>query len=340
VNDLLLRTLRGEEVERRPLWIMRQAGRFLPEYRALRAENSFEELCADPELAADVTLMPIERFALDAAIVFADLVTPASALGIDFHFDPGPVIDEPLRTRAAIEALSVPADDEIAPTVAATHRIVKERLAGRASLIGFVGAPFSLAAYLVEGRGRSGFPTLRRLLYEDPVAFDALMTTLVDLCAGYGRSQHAGGADVIQVFDSWAGLLDVRTWTAHVRPHLERLLTALGDAGIPRVYFAHDAPHLADAAATLPTEALALCWRADLPALRKRTRPDIVLQGNLDPTILLAGPEATTTAARDFLARMPARRHVMNLGHGILPETPLESVQALIEVLHSEEVLV
>ncbi|MCB9915204.1 MAG: uroporphyrinogen decarboxylase [Planctomycetes bacterium] len=340
MNDLYLRTLRGEATERRPLWIMRQAGRYLPEYRALRAQHSFEELCASPELAAEVTMMPMERFPLDAAIVFADLMTPVAALGIDVRFDPGPVIDAPIRSSADVRKLRVPAGEEIAPEVPATLRLVKERLAGRANLIGFTGAPFSIAAYLVQGRGGKDFADLRAFLRADPVAFGELMDVLARLAAAYGIAQHHAGADAVQVFDSWAGLLSLADWEVHVKPHLVNLLEALGAAGVPRVFFANGAPHLARAHAALPSEALAVCWRSDLAALRAELGPHTgtgkALQGNLDPAYLSAGPEATARGTRELLGRVPARGHVVNLGHGITPDVPLESVAAMIEVVHAE----
>jgi uroporphyrinogen decarboxylase len=340
MNDLMLRALRGEETERRPLWIMRQAGRYLPEYRALRAENSFEELCASPELSADVTMMPIERFPLDAAIVFADLMSPVAALGVDVRFDPGPVIDKPIRTAADVRKLLVPSAAEIAPEVPATLKLVKQRLEGRATLIGFAGAPFSIAAYLVQGRGGKDFAVLRAFLREDPVSFGELMEVLVELCAGYAIEQHKAGADVVQIFDSWAGLLSLPDYKLHIEPHLVRLLDALGAAGVPRIFFANGAPHLAEAHAQLPSEGLAVCWRTDLGALRAKLGPHTgngkALQGNLDPACLLAGPEAAARGTRALLQSVPRRGHIANLGHGITPEVPIESVQAMIDTVHAE----
>jgi len=345
VNDRFLRALRGEPNDRRPLWILRQAGRYLPEYRALRAEHSFEELCASPELAAQVTMMPMERFELDASIVFADLMTPVAALGIDVRFDPGPVVAEPLRSAAQIRALRVPAAEAISPEVPATLALVKERLAGRANLVGFAGAPFSIAAYLVEGRGGKDFARLRALLREDPVAFGELMETLSQLVTGYLVQQHRAGADAVQLFDSWAGLLSLPDWEEHMRPHLERIFGELRAAGVPTIYFANGAPHLADAHATLPSDGLQVCWRTDLGALRAKLGPHEggadgggkALQGNLDPACLLAGPEATRRGAERLLASLPARGHIVNLGHGITPDVPIESVEALIAAVHAEQ---
>lgn len=340
MNDLLLRALRREPIPRRPLWIMRQAGRFLPEYRELRKRHSFERLAGEPELAAEVTLLPFQRFAFDAAIIFADLMTPVAALGVDFRFDPGPILSEPVRTPEQIATLPEPDEialEAIAPEVQGALRIVKEELGGRASLLGFGGAPLSLAAYLVEGRGKSGFPALRTLAYAAPEALDELLGKLSRLVARYLIAQHRAGADAVQIFDSWAGLLAPPVWRRMVRPHLESLLTAVGEAGVPRILFAHDAPHLADELAELPAEAIAVDWRTELGELGRR-HPERAVQGNLDPTILLAGAAATRHAAAELLAAVPSRGHVVNLGHGVLPETPLDSVEALVETVHAERV--
>lgn len=339
-NDRMLQALRGQPTDHRPLWIMRQAGRYLPEYRALRAQHSFEELCASAELSCEVTMMPMERFPLDAAIVFADLMSPVGALGIDVRFDPGPVIAEPLRSAAAIRALRVPDATEIAPEVPATLRLVKPKLEGRAALIGFAGAPLSIAAYLVQGRGGKDFLHLRALLREDPVVFGELMETLARTVTGYLVEQHRAGADVVQVFDSWAGMLSEADYREHLEPHYRGILEALRAEGVPTIFFANGAPHLAHAHAELPSDGLALCWRTDLGALRSHLGPHEgsgkALQGNLDPAVLLAGPEATARAARELMARVPARGHVMNLGHGVSPDVPIESVEALIAAVHGE----
>ena len=337
MNDLLLRALRGESARRRPLWIMRQAGRYLPEYRTLRAAHSFEELCGTPELAAEVTLQPIARFGFDAAIVFADLVSPLAALGHPFRFAPGPVCDAPANDEASTLRLPLPEAGEIAPEVAAALRIVKGELAGRAALLGFGGAPWSLAAYLVEGKHAPGFPTLRRLAFSRPDLLGALLAKLARVVARYLIAQRDAGADAVQIFDTWAGLLSLDDWTRLVRPHLLSLLEELGRAGVPRILFLQDAPHLAPAYAELPCEALALDWREDLARWRAALGGTKALQGNLDPALLLAGPEATAAAARRLLDRTPARGHIVNLGHGVLPETPLASVEALVRVVREEE---
>ncbi len=334
---LLLETLNSRPTPRRPLWIMRQAGRYLPEYRALRADHSFEELSGSPALAADVTLLPFERFAFDAAIVFADLMSPVPVLGLPVRFAPGPVLERTLATRADVEALPAVEPAEIAPVVIETLRRVKSRLPRDVALLGFAGAPLTLAAYLVQGRGGKDFPPLRALAAEDPKTFETLMAKLARHAAAFLIEQAKAGADAVQVFDSWGGLLSLRDWRRLVRPHLEDLLAELGRARVPRILYVLNGAHLLDALLELPLDGLSLDWRLDLLDVRRRAGAALALQGNLDPAILLAGPEATAHAARELLRRMPARGHAVNLGHGILPETPLDSVHALVETVREEE---
>ncbi len=336
-NDkLLLKTIRGEATPRRPLWIMRQAGRYLPEYRAFRQKVSFKALASEPELAAEVTLMPLKRYPLDAAIVFADIMSPMPALGIEFDFDPGPVVANPIRDAAAIERLRRPAPAEIAPEVIAALKLTRAALPSSTALLGFCGAPWTLAAYLVEGKGVKDFPTLRAFAAAEPKLLDALLGRLSSLMAEYLVAQAAAGADAVQIFDSWAGLLSRASWERLVRPHLLSLLEAVGKAGIPRILFLQNAPHLMDAYASLPAEVLGVDWRIELPLLKQRY-PQRAVQGNLDPAILTAGAAATRAAAEELLAATPPRGHIVNLGHGILPQTPLESVQTLVDVVHSEK---
>ena len=336
MSERMLRTLAGEEVDYRPIWLMRQAGRCLPEYRAIRKEYRFEDLMERPDIAATVTLQPIERFDFDAAILFADLMSPVGALGIDVRFAPGPVIDQPIRTRAQIDALPVVEGEAIAPTVNETVRRVRAALDPSKALIGFAGAPLSIAAYMVEGSGKKGFPTLRGLAYSDPTAFHNLMELLSKLSASYLIEQARAGADVIQVFDSWGGLFSVKEWRRLIRPHLFALMSELERAGVPRILFMHGSIHLVDELLDFPVDALGVDWRSDIGALRQKTNPNLVLQGNLDPAVLLGGPEATEQATRALLASLPKRGHVMNLGHGIHPTTPLESIAKLIEVVRNE----
>ena len=335
-DGLLMKTIRREPTPRRPLWIMRQAGRYLPEYREFREKHSFKALAGDPALAAEVTLMPLKRFALDAAIVFADIMSPLPALGIEFDFAPGPVVARPIRDGHALERLRDPAPEEIAPEVIEALKLTRAALPASTALLGFCGAPWTLAAYLVEGKGTKDFPTLRAFAASEPLLLDRLLARLTNLQIDYLRRQAAAGADAVQIFDSWAGLLSRASWEKLIRPHLTTLLEAAGRSKIPRILFVQNAPHLVDAYASLPAEVLAVDWRVDLRELQSRY-PDRAVQGNLEPAILMAGADATRLAARELLTATKPRGHIVNLGHGILPQTPIASVEALIETVHSEE---
>jgi uroporphyrinogen decarboxylase len=313
---------------------MRQAGRYLPEYREFRKAHSFKALAGEPELAAEVTLMPLKRFAFDAAIVFADIMSPLPAIGVEFEFDPGPVVAEPIRSTADLRKLHAPGG-EVAPEVIAALKLVRTELADSTALLGFCGAPWTLAAYLVEGRGVKEFPRLRAFAAAEPELLDALLGRLSSLMADYLIAQHVAGADAVQIFDSWAGLLSLADWERLIEPHLNTLLEKVGAAGVPRILFLQNAPHLVDAYARLPAEALATDWRLPLGELQRRY-PERAVQGNLDPAVLLAGAAATRRATAELLQNIAARGHIVNLGHGILPETPIASVEALIETVHEE----
>ena len=330
----LLEAVARRDVAKRPVWIMRQAGRYLPEYREFRKTHSFKELAGNAELATEVTLMPLRRFAFDAAIVFADIMSPLPAIGVDFDFDPGPVVANPIRTRADLARLHAPTEQP-GPEVIATLKLVRAELSRETALLGFCGAPWTLAAYLVEGRGTKEFPTLRAFAAAEPALLDALLEKLTNLMVDYLVAQHAAGADAVQVFDSWAGLLSLADWRRLIEPHLRNLLERVGNAGVPRILFLQNAPHLVDAYAKLPAEVLATDWRLDLGELQRRY-PDRAVQGNIDPAILLAGPEPTRAATKALLASVDRRGHIVNLGHGILPTTPIASVEALLETVKAE----
>ena len=332
---LLLKAIRGEAVGRRPLWIMRQAGRYLPEYRQLRRSHSFKAVAQSAELAAQVTLMPLARFPLDAAIVFADIMSPLPALGVRFDFDPGPVVEQPIRDKAGVDALTPPDPDRLGPEVIAALRQTRDALPAQTALLGFCGAPWTLAAYLVEGRGKKDFPTLRAFAAAQPEVLETLLARLSAAMATYLVNQARAGADAVQIFDSWAGVLSLSDWERLIRPHLTGLLETVGEAGVPRILFVQNAPHLLDAYASLPAEVLAVDWRVDIAEVQRRY-PHRAVQGNIDPAVLLGGAEPTRAAAANLLQRVRPRGHIVNLGHGILPETPLESVTALVEAVHEE----
>ena len=315
---------------------MRQAGRYLPEYRKLRETYSFKALSQSPELSTEVTLLPMKRYPLDAAIVFADIMSPLPALGVEFDFDPGPVVANPIRSQTDIDLLIPPDPEKLGPEVITTLRQTRSALPEDTALLGFCGAPWTLAAYLVEGRGVKDFPTLRAFAAAQPDALNSLLKKLSDAMAVYLINQANAGADAVQVFDSWAGILSLYDWERLIRPHLQTLLEKVGAAGIPRILFLQNAPHLVDAYASLPAEVLAVDWRINLADTQKRY-PNHAVQGNIDPAILLHGPASTEIAAKQLLQCVKPTGHIVNLGHGILPKTPLESVEALVNVVHNEK---
>jgi uroporphyrinogen decarboxylase len=262
------------------------------------------------------------------------------ALGVDVEFAPGPVIAKPVTTAADVDALLDPDPESIAPQVIEALRLVRAALAPEVGLIGFAGAPLTLAAYLVQGHGRSDFPKLRSLAASDPQTFSRLLEKLAHLAAKFlGQQVRIGGAQAVQVFDSWAGLLSLDDWQRLVKPVLRELLEELASLGVPRILFVNHAAQILDDITSdraLPYEALAVDWRQDLGAIRRSLPEDRAVQGNLDPAVLLAGPEVVREKAAALLASVPSRGHVVNLGHGIMPEAPIDSVHALVDVVRSE----
>ena len=330
--SLFLDTAAGTSGARAPIWIMRQAGRYLPEYRALKERYSFWELCRTPELACEVTLQPLRRFELDAAILFSDIMTPLPAMGVQLDFAPGPVLERPLRSADAVAALRLPEQDEIAPFVAEAVTLVRRELASSGvPLIGFGGAPLTLATYLVEGRGSKEYATFRQFLWREPDAAHALLETLTELTIRYLRMQLEAGAQAIQLFDSWAGLLDARSYAAFGRPYAERVLAAL-EPLVPRIYLAVGATHLYSEIHKLPAEVISVDWRLPLTLVRQRL-PGKVLQGNLDPAALLAPREQLREEAHSVLRQGLGGAHIFNLGHGIFQQTDPDAAAFLVEVV-------
>jgi len=334
VRDLLLRACRRQSVERTPIWLMRQAGRSLPEYRALRERTAFVTLCRTPELAAQVTLQPVERLGVDAAILFSDILVPAECLGLRVDFNPGPVVETPLRTTAEIARLHARPAEEAVPFVFETVRIVRRALDGGVPLIGFAGAPFTLCAYLVEGRGSRGFSAFKTLLYGDPAAAHRLLDVVTTVTLDYLEAQVRAGAQAVQLFDTWAGLLDRGTFREFALRYARRVLERLAGSGVPRIYFALNGAHLLEDIGDCGADAVGVDWRVDIREASRRLGGRFALQGNLDPAQLLAPPALIEQRAVELLVRgreLPG--HVFNLGHGVLPETPVEHVQSLVEAV-------
>jgi uroporphyrinogen decarboxylase len=334
MSDLFLRACRGERTERPPVWLMRQAGRYLPEYREVRRQADFLTLCTTPELAAKVTLQPIDRLGVDAAILFSDILTPAPAMGLKLDFTPGPVVDPPVRNASDVSRLRVPDVEAEIPFVYETIRILRRELDGRVPLIGFGAAPFTLAAYLAEGEGSRSFEIWKGMLYGAPAVAHGLLEKITETAIRYLTAQVRAGAQAIQVFDTWAGLVSLADYEAFSLPYVQRVIGAVREAGVPVIYFALDAAHLAPAVKTCGADVLGADWRTSLTSASGAYDGMFPLQGNLDPCVLLADADTVRRRTAEMLrdgASLPA--HIANLGHGILPHTPVENAIAFVETV-------
>ena len=318
-----------------PIWIMRQAGRYLPEYRALRAQHDFLAMTRQPELATEVTLQPVRRFPLDAAILFSDIMTPLEALGRGLRFTPGPVVDQPVRSAADVESLPVLDAEETVPFVFGTIRALRRELPPHVPLIGFAGAPWTLACYLVEGKGSKGFITAKSFLFAEPTAAASLLDKLADLTISYLAAQARAGAQALMLFDSWAGVLGPDEYRRFALPAVAKILAALAPFDVPRIYFPHQGATLLPDVATLPVEVVGIDWRLPLSRARAILGPGIAVQGNLDPAALFA-PEAELVRVADrVLAEAgPEPGHIFNLGHGIESTTDPAKVAVLVDHVH------
>jgi uroporphyrinogen decarboxylase len=331
MNDLFLRACRRERVERPPIWLMRQAGRSLPEYRELRSRVDFQTLYRTPDLAAQVTLQPVDRLGVDAAILFSDILVPAESLGLKVAFEPGPVLENPVRTVDDIARLSTPEPEETVPFVFEALKILRGELANRVPLIGFAGAPGTLAAYLVEGRGSKNFGEFKRLLVGNPQAAHRLLEKITAVTEKYLAAQIRAGAQAVQLFDTWAGLLGRADFREFNLRYANRVLEFLRPHGVPLIYFALDASHLLEDIASCAADVVGVDWRLDLVEAASRLDHRFVLQGNLDPCVLLAPREVIERRVAEIVdlgRRLPG--HVFNLGHGVLPQTPVEHLELLV----------
>jgi uroporphyrinogen decarboxylase len=333
-EPLLVRALRREPVERTPVWFMRQAGRSLPEYRELRERHSFLEVASTPELCAEVTLQPVRRHGVDAAVLFADIVTPVLGMGIDVELveGVGPVVAEPVTGRADVERLRRPdARDAYAPVLEAV-RIVRSELGTDQALVGFCGGPFTVAGYLVEGKPTRDFVRVKELMYRAPDVWHALLDRLADGFLDYVAAQTEAGADVVQLFDSWVGVLSVADYEEFVAPYSSRILAGVD---VPTIHFGTGTTHLLPSMVAVGGDAIGLDWRVPLDQGWLAVGPDRAVQGNLDPAALLAPWSRIEAAAEDVLARAGGRPgHVFNLGHGVLPATDPADLSRLVELVH------
>jgi uroporphyrinogen decarboxylase len=330
-KDLFLRACRGESVPRLPVWMMRQAGRYLPEYRAIRANRPFLEVCKTPELAVEVSLQPFRRLGVDAVIVFSDILIPAEAMGLKLELgDAGPNLPEPIRSAADIDRLRIfDPETETAFLNEAIRRIVRE-VGPDVPVLGFAGAPFTLACYMIEGKTKEGFATVKSFLYHQPAAFEKLLATIAQATIGYLKAQIAAGAAAVQLFDTWCGELNREDYERYALPAVKKIISALaGD--VPVIYYTKASSHLIAAIARSGADVLSVDWRINLAELRKFIGPKMSLQGNLDPAILFGPPEKIRSATQEIAHSLGGRGHVLNLGHGILQHTPVENAQLFIE---------
>lgn len=341
-NDRLLRALLREPVECTPVWMMRQAGRYLPEYRATRARaGDFVTLMRTPELACEVTLQPLERFPLDAAILFSDILTipDAMGLGLGFTAGEGPHFARPLRDRAAIERLHVPDPEADIGYVMDTVRMVRRELDGRAPLIGFAGSPWTLATYMIEGRGSKTFSHAKALLYDEPAALHRLLETLAAAVTAYLNAQIAAGVQAVMIFDTWGGALSTPAYKEFSLAYMQRICAGLTRTHegrtVPRILFTKGGGLWLEAMAAAGADALGLDWTCELAAARAAVGDRVALQGNFDPAALYAQPAAIRAEVARVLASYGhGAGHVFNLGHGITPDVPVEHAAALIDAVH------
>ncbi len=336
MNERFLKACRREPVDCTPVWFMRQAGRYMREYQAVRAKHSILEVCKTPELAAQVTLQPVDRFPVDAAIIFADILLPLEPMGIRLEFmeGEGPVIHNPVRDRAAVDHLRVVDGHEL-EFVADAIRQARRALAGRVPLIGFAGAPFTLASYAIEGGGSKTFIHTKQFMYREPDAWHRLMDKLARVVTGYLRRQIHAGAQAVQLFDSWVGCLSPTDYAEYVLPHVQLIFTGLQREQVPLIHFGTGTSALLRLMREAGGQVIGVDWRVNLDEAWERMGFDVAIQGNLDPVVLLAPLHEIECRVEDVLRRAGGRPgHIFNLGHGILPNTPVESVAAVVEFVH------
>lgn len=336
-TPLLLRAARMEKVESTPIWIMRQAGRYLPEYRQLRQKLDFMQLCKQPEAAVEASLMPIRRFPLlDAAIIFSDILIPVEAMGCTVDFtETGPQIREPIQSAEQIAKLAVPEPKERMPFVAASIAMLCRELGGKLPVFGFAGAPFTLASYMVEGKPSHGFNKIREMLYREPQLYSALAEKLAATVGKHLAAQLDAGAGAVQLFDTWGGLLSEAEYRRFALPYVQSILKPLSALGATTILYINGGQHLTAVMAESGASVLSLDWRTDIAATRQRFGNKLVLQGNLNPVTLFASDrQELIQQTRAVLSAFPERRgHIFNLGHGIHPQTPIDNVQLMIDTV-------
>jgi uroporphyrinogen decarboxylase len=334
-NSIFVRACKLQLTDRTPVWFMRQAGRYMAEYRAVRKQHSLLQICKKPSLAAEVTITAAEFLGVDAAIIFADLLLPLEVMGLPFHFSAGegPVIEKPVRSKEDIANLRTDRAAELG-YVSEAVSLVARHFADRVPVIGFCGAPFTLASYMIEGGGSRNYVHAKKMMYNHPQDWDALMGKLVAVTSAYSAEQVKAGADAIQIFDSWVGCLSVEDYRHYVLPHVTGMVKHLQKTGVPIIYFGTDSATLLPAMKETGADVIGLDWRIPLDEGWSRLDHKTAVQGNLDPVLLFADWKELKSRAEGILARAGGRPgHIFNLGHGILPETPVDNVKNLAKLV-------
>ena len=335
----MLAACRREPVDATPVWFMRQAGRSLADYRTLRERYDILTLATTPDLAAQVAIMPVDRLGVDACVLFADIMLPLTGMGIPYTIQPdiGPIIEHPIRTEADVDAIRIIEAEEATPYVFETVRILRRELGDRAAVLGFSGAPFTLACYLVEGRPSRDYARAKAMMFGNPALWHRLMSKITEVMVRYLRGQVDAGAQVIQLFDSWVGALSPAHYEAYVLPYSRRIFQELQPLGVPTVHFGTGAASLLELMAAAGSDIVSVDWRMGLDDAWARIGRDRGIQGNLDPAMVLAPWDAVQDGARDVLRRAGGRPgHVFNLGHGVLPQADPNVLARLVEFVHSE----
>lgn len=327
---------RRKPTEYTPIWLMRQAGRYMKEYRALRRKFSFLEMCKNPELAAEVTLLPIEKLKVDAAIIFSDILLPLEPMGVELEFakNEGPIIHHPVREMKQIDALRIIDPEEDLPFLIEAIRLVRKELEEKIPLIGFSGAPFTLASYIIEGGHSKNYILTKGLMYQDRLVWDGLMEKISEVLIRYLNAQIRSGVQALQLFDSWVGCLSPSDYEEYVLPYSKKVIDGV-DKGVPIIHFATSSSTLLERMKWAGSDVIGVDWRVDLGEAWSRLRYDVAIQGNLDPVVLLGPEDLIEREVKRILDSARGRPgHIFNLGHGILPNTPVDHVTALVEAVH------
>jgi len=337
MNDIFLRACRGEKVEYTPVWLMRQAGRYLPQYQAVRANIDFLALCKTPELAAEVTIQPVDILGVDAAILFSDILIPVEAMGMQLVFSDkdGPILSEPIRNKSAVDRLIIPDAEVDMPFILELIKILREKLKNKVPLIGFSGAPFTLATYMIEGGGSRHFLQTKKMMFQNKRLFDYLMEKLTATLILYLSAQVKAGAQALQIFDTWAGMLSPIDYKNFALPYVKKIISELKREGLPVIYFVNNCAGILHEVKKSGADVVGIDWRIDIADAIKKLGKKVVVQGNLDPCALFLSEEDIEERVKDILWKGEVTRgHVFNLGHGVLPETPVKNVIALVEAVH------